>query len=100
MAGVWGRGGQLAQLGVAIHSGVSSQGLFVNVSPRMDLLRLVRSGTGRVTSLSAERRLPTAMPAVRESLIRRLAARLDFERYHLYTGHPLLRRTKRVVAYA
>jgi hypothetical protein len=40
------------------------------------------------------------MPAVRESLVRRLAARLDYPRYHLYTGHPLLRRTRRVVAYA
>jgi lipoyl(octanoyl) transferase len=99
-AGVWSRGGQLAQLGLAVRSGISSQGLFVNVNPRMDALRLIRAGTGRITSLSAERRTPTTMSSVRESLIRRLAARLDYERYHLYTGHPLLRRTRRVVAYA
>lgn len=99
-AGVWSRGGQIAQIGLAVHSGVSMQGLFVNVSPRMDFLRLVRSEQGRITSLSAERRIPTAMPAVRESLIRHLAARLNYERYHLYTGHPLLRRTRRMVAYA
>lgn len=100
LAGVWSRGGQLAQLGIAVHSGISSQGLFVNVNPRMDALRLIRSGTGRITSMAAERRTPIAMSTVRESLIRRLAARLDYERYHLYTGHPLLRRTRRVVAYA
>lgn len=99
-AGVWSRGGQLAQLGVSVRSGVTSQGLFVNVNPRMDALRLIRTESGRITSLSAERRIPTAMSTVRESLIRRLAARLEYERYHLYTGHPLLRRTRRVVAYA
>jgi lipoyl(octanoyl) transferase len=100
LAGVWSRGGQLAQLGLAVRSGISAQGLFVNVNPRMDALRLIRSGLGRVTSLAAERRAHTPMSTVRESLIRRLAARLDYERYHLYTGHPLLRRTRRVVAYA
>ncbi|MSR57059.1 MAG: lipoyl(octanoyl) transferase [Planctomycetaceae bacterium] len=99
-AGVWSRGGQLAQVGVTVRSWVSSHGLFLNVNPRMDALRLVRSVTGRLTSLAAERRTPTAMSAVRESLIRRLAARLDYDRYHLSTGHPLLRRTRRVMAYA
>jgi lipoate-protein ligase B len=100
VSGVWTRGGQLAHVGVAVRSWISSQGLFVNVNPRMDALRLIRSGTGRITSLAAERRVPTAMSTVREGMIRRLAARLDYERYHLYTGHPLLRRTRRVVAYA
>jgi lipoate-protein ligase B len=100
LAGVWSRGGQLAQIGAAVRSGVTSQGVFLNVSPRMDVLRLICSETGRCTSLAAERRLPTTMSAVRESLIRRLAARLEYESYHLYTGHPLLKRTRRVLAYA
>jgi lipoyl(octanoyl) transferase len=83
-----------------VRSSVSSHGLFVNINPRMDLMALVRSGDCEASSLSAERGRPVAMPAVRESLIRRLAVRLQYERYHLYTGHPLLRRTRRVVTYA
>ncbi len=99
-AGVFCRGGKVAQIGVAVRSWVSSHGLFLNVNPRMDAIALVRSSDCRASSLSAERGCTVAMPSVRESLIRRLAARLDYDRYHLYTGHPLLRRTKRVVAYA
>jgi lipoyl(octanoyl) transferase len=99
-AGVFCRGGKVANVGVAVRSWVSSHGLFVNINPRMDLMTLVRSGDSGASSLSAERGRPVAMPAVRESLIRRLAVRLQYERYHLYTGHPLLRRTRRVVTYA
>lgn len=90
----------MAAVGVAVRSFVSSHGLFVNVNPRMDALALVRSPEARASSLSAERGILLAMPSVRECLIRRLAVRLEYDRYHLYTGHPLLRRTKRVVAYA
>lgn len=98
--GVFARGGQVAFFGAAVRSWISSHGVFVNVNPRMDAIKLVRSGTQRVTSLAAERRTPLSMGSVRESLIRHLAARLDYPRYHLFTGHPLLRRTRRVVAYA
>lgn len=105
-AGVFCRCGKVANVGVAVRQSVSSHGLFVNVNPRMDAIALVRANDSRrskencASSLAAERGTPVAMPAVRESLIRRLAARLDYDRYHLYTGHPLLRRTRRVVAYA
>jgi len=99
-AGVFCRGGKVANVGVAVRQGVSSHGLFVNVNPWMDAIGLVRSGTGRASSLAAELAVPVSMASVRESLIRRLAARLDYDRYHIYTGHPLLRRTRRVVAYA
>ncbi len=99
-AGVFCRGGQLAHVGVAVRSWISSHGLFVNVNPQMDFLRLVRSENWRSTSLAVQRGNAVTMPAVRESLIRLLAVHLEYDRYHLYTGHPLLRRTKRVVAYA
>jgi lipoyl(octanoyl) transferase len=99
-AGVVCRGGQLAHVGVTVRSWISSQGLFVNINPNMDFLRLVRTEDWRSTSLTAQRGSTISMSAVRESLIRLLAARLEYDRYHLYTGHPLLRRTKRVVAYA
>jgi lipoate-protein ligase B len=99
-AGVFCRGGKVANIGVAVRSSVSSHGLFVNINPRTDALSLVCSGDRPASSLASEHALPVAMSAARESLIRRLAARLEFPRYHLYTGHPLLRRTHRVVAYA
>lgn len=99
-AGVFCRGGQLAHVGVAVRSWISSQGLFVNVNPQMEFLKLVRSENWRSTSLTIQRGNTLSMSAVRESLVRLLAARLQYDRYHLYTGHPLLRRTKRVVAYA
>jgi lipoyl(octanoyl) transferase len=99
-SGIFCRTGQVAQVGVAVRSWISSHGLFVNVNPRMDALRLVRSVFGRPTSLAVERGQSVTMSGVRESLIRHLAERLDYDRYHLYTGHPLLKRTKRVVAYA
>ncbi len=99
--GVWCRAGQVAQIGIAVRNGVSYHGAFVNVCPRPDLMRLTRGLAGaRLSSLAAQGLRPVSMAPVRESLVRNLAARLDYPRYHLYTGHPLLRRTKKVVAYA
>lgn len=100
--GVWGRSGQLAHLGLSVKSWVSYNGLFVNVCPAMDWMRLVRTSPqgGRLSCLAAERVRPVAMSAARESLIRNVAARCGYGRYHLYTGHPLLRRTRRVCIYA
>ena len=100
--GVWCRCGQIAQLGVAVRSWVSYHGMFVNVCPSLDLQKLVHppEAANRMTSLSAQRVRPTSLHSVRESLMRRVAERLGYTRYHVYTGHPLLRRTKRIVAYA
>ena len=65
----------------------------------MEFIRLVDHGPGRErqTSLAAQRARPTEMHAVREGLIRHLAAVLGYGRHHLYTGHPLLKRTYRKV---
>ena len=97
--GVWCRCGQFAFLGATVKSQVTHHGIFINVCPDLDVMRLVQSnGKGeRVTSLSAQQMRPMAMHTVRESMIRNLAARLGYEQYHLYTGHPQLRRTKRRV---
>jgi len=97
--GVWSRCGQLAQLGITVRSQVAFHGLFVNVCPPLDWLRLIRPGVlGKpVASLASVRQRPIAMHTVRESLIRHLAAHLGYERHHLYTGHPLLRRTRKRV---
>lgn len=91
----------MAQVGAAVRSGISYHGMFVNVSPRMDTQRWIRTPSGeRVTSMAAQRMRPTEMPVVRESLIRHLAEQLGYHRTNLYTGHPLLKRTRKVVAYA
>lgn len=99
--GVWCRCGRLAALGVTVRSGVTHHGLFVNVSPSMDLQRMVTLPSGgRASSLAAQRLRPTSMHTVRESLIRNLSSRLGYENFHVYTGHPALRRTRQVVAIA
>lgn len=97
--GVSCRLGQFAYVGAAIKSGVTYHGLFVNVSPPMDLVRLVDVGAGgeRQTSLAAQRARPTEMHSIRARLIRHLAAVLGYGRHHVYTGHPLLKRTYRRV---
>lgn len=99
--GVWGRTGQLAHFGMAVKSWVSYHGLFLNVSPSLDWMRLVSSNPeSRTSSLTVERQRAVAMSSVREGMIRRLAAGLNYQRFHLYSGHPLLHRTKKVFAYA
>lgn len=88
--------GQFAWIGVAVKSWVAYHGLFINVSPAPELSRLVRpSDIGeRVTSMASQRARITPMHVVRESLVRHLASRLGYQRYHVYTGHPLLHRTR------
>jgi lipoyl(octanoyl) transferase len=97
-AGVAGRGGQLAFVGVSVKRWVAYQGLFVNVAPLLQLQRLVIPGANglKPTSLEAICGRRMTMPAVRESLIRNLARRLGYAEYQIFTGHPLLKRTRRV----
>lgn len=91
--------GQLATVGVAVRSWVTTHGLTLNVSPDLSLLRTTRPNSRglRPTSLQAARQRLTAIPKVRESLIRNLTERLGYEQSHLYTGIPGLKRTKRRV---
>ena len=92
--GVFSRTGQFACFGATIRSWVSYHGLFVNVAPMMDLMRMVDRSC-RWTSLAAERQRPTTMHQVREGIIRHLSRQFGYARTHVYTGHPLLHRTKR-----
>jgi lipoyl(octanoyl) transferase len=77
---------------------VAYQGMFVNVHPLLKTQRLVITGTNghKPSSLEAVRGRVTAMSTVRESLIRNLTRRLGYGEYQIYTGHPLLKRTRRV----
>ncbi len=93
--GVWGRTGQLAALGIAVRHWITYYGAYLNVCPPMGLFRLVRSDPLRQVPMSclvAERCGPVRMAGVRSALVCRLAERFNCDRYHLYTGHPLLRR--------
>jgi lipoate-protein ligase B len=97
-AGVAGRGGQFAFVGAAVKRWVAYQGLFLNVDPLLRTQRLVAPGPNRqrITSLEAVRGRVTPMSTVRESLIRNLTGRLGYTEYQIFTGHPLLKRTRRV----
>ena len=96
--GVWGRTGQLAALGVSVRGWVAYHGAYLNVCPAMGLFRLVDTdpddGT-RMSCLVAERRSAARMTTVRAALVRCLVEAFGCERYHLYTGHPLLRGSSR-----
>lgn len=97
------RCGQFGFIGAGVRDGVTHGGMYVNVSVPPEALDLVRwtSGDQRATSLSAQRGRPTGIATVRASLVRHLAESLGYESYHLYTGHPLLRRsTRKVYVYA
>jgi lipoyl(octanoyl) transferase len=95
--GIWGRTGQLASLGIAVRDWVAWHGAFLNVSPSLGLFRLVETdpiGHTQMSSLVAQRCGPVRMPTVRAVLIRRLTEALGFDRYHMYTGHPWLAKTR------
>jgi lipoyl(octanoyl) transferase len=96
--GVAGRGGVFTFVGAAVKRWVAYQGMFINVNPLMQTQRLVSIGASglRPTSLEALRGRAISMATVRESLIRNLARRLGYTQYQVFTGHPLLVRTRRV----
>jgi lipoyl(octanoyl) transferase len=93
------RCGQFSWVGASVRDGVSHDGLFLNVSPVMDTVRLVRSTIDRtkIASLSMQRMEPVPMHKVREALMRHLSDQFGYHETHPYTGHPLLKRTRRKV---
>jgi lipoyl(octanoyl) transferase len=98
--GVFCKLGQLANVGIAVRSGVSCFGLTLNVRPDLSLVRITRPNMLglKPTSLEAVRQRLIPIPKVRESLIRHLAERLEFDNIHLFTGVPGLVRTVRRTA--
>lgn len=93
--GIWGRTGQLAAFGITVRSWVAYHGAFINVAPSMGLFQLVDTDPQTATRMSclvAEGQKPVRMTSVRAELVPRLADALGCDRYHLHTGHPLLRR--------
>ncbi|MEM9703363.1 MAG: hypothetical protein AAF907_13060, partial [Planctomycetota bacterium] len=95
-AAIVARTGVVAEVGAAVRNGFSRWGLFVSVAPAMEFPRLaVRPDGAAVSSLSAARHNPVSMPAVRSTLIDRIAEGLGYSTVHTFTGHPVLRRTMR-----
>ncbi|MCX7387229.1 MAG: hypothetical protein NTX48_11240 [Planctomycetales bacterium] len=96
---VFGRHGVVAELGIHVADGVTSFGIFLNVSCRLDEARGIGRGLlgQRISSLNAERVRPTQMPQVRSALIQYLCTHLGYPDYHLHTGHPFLKRTRTLI---
>ncbi len=96
---VSGRHGVVAELGIHVDEGVTSFGVFLNVSCGSEDARQIGRGLlgQRVSSLNAERVRPTQMPQVRAALIQHLCEQLGYPDYHLHTGHPFLKRTRTVI---
>lgn len=96
---VLGRHGVVAEVGIHVDRGISSFGVFLNVSPRLDEARLIGRGLleQRVSSLNAERVRPTPMPRIRAALASHLCEQLGYPDYHLHTSHPFLTRTRTLI---
>jgi lipoyl(octanoyl) transferase len=91
--GLWGRTGQLAAVAVAVKWSTAYFGAWINVSNPLDWFRWVRSDPyhgSPMSSLDAERRQAIRMTQLRAALVGHLAAVLGCQRYHVYTGHPLV----------
>ncbi len=104
--GIWGRSGQLVALGAAVKSWTTYHGAFINVAPHLKPWRGLTTdplqGT-RMSSLLVERQQRAVkITTIRSAIIQHLAEAFGCQRYHLYTGHPLLRMTptegKRTIA--
>lgn len=97
--GVWSRCGKFAHIAVAVKHWVAYYGLYLDVCTAPALLEMVRNPgqRSRLTSMATERVQVVSMHRVREAVIRRLSDRLGYNQFHLYTGHPLLQRTRRQV---
>lgn len=95
LCGASGRCGQFAFTGATVRNGISLYGGCLNVSVPRDVLLMANWGPGvRPSTISTERMRPTAMPSVREGWVRQLAAHTGYDRFHLSTGHPRLKRTE------
>jgi lipoyl(octanoyl) transferase len=92
--GIWGRSGQLATVGVAVRNWITYYGAYLNVDPPLGLFRVVQSDPinhSPMSSMVAERRTPIKMTTVRAALVNHLTEAFGCDRYHLFTGHPLLK---------
>ncbi len=97
--GIYARHGLVCELGIQVDRGVTGFGICLNVSCRLDEARSLGRGLmgQRITSLNAERVRPSLMAQVRSSLIQHLCEQIGYPEYHIHTGHPFLKRTRKLV---
>jgi lipoyl(octanoyl) transferase len=91
--GIWGRTGQLVHFGVAVKNWTTYFGAYINVDPAMQRFRSIEAdpeGGTPASSLSVERQKPVKIATVRATIVNHLADAFGCQRYHLYTGHPLV----------
>jgi lipoyl(octanoyl) transferase len=97
LPGVFSGPARIATVGVAVTRWIAYHGLTLNVGPYLGFCAVLEEpGIGqaplRYTSMEARRQRYTAMPKVREALVRHLEELFGLERHHVYTRHPLVRR--------
>ncbi|MCH2200440.1 MAG: hypothetical protein MK102_00610 [Fuerstiella sp.] len=97
--GVFGRHGLVCEIGIHVDRGVTSFGAFLNVCCRLDEARTLGRGllNQKISSLDAERVRPSIMTQVRGSLVQNLCEQIGYPEYHIHTGHPFLKRTRKLV---
>jgi lipoyl(octanoyl) transferase len=105
LGGIFSGTSRIATIGIAVNRWIAYHGLTLNVGPYLELFDLLEEpGIGssplRQTSMESRRQRATPMSKVRESMIRKLEAAFGFERHHLYTQHPQIRRKVLTHAYA
>jgi lipoyl(octanoyl) transferase len=88
--GVRARRRRLASVGVAVRSGVTTFGLYVNATPDLEEYRTVECDGDPLpmTSLLRESPTPVRVQAVRQRLIDLVAARFGFDRVSIFHQHP------------
>lgn len=92
--GLWSHRGQVAAVAAAVKNWVGYYGAYINVSPALYPFRWIESDPVELTpmtSLAADCRRAVRMSGVREAVVRRLSEAFECDRYHVYSGHPLLR---------
>ena len=82
-------------MGVAVTRWIAYHGLTLNVGPYLEMFDVLDEPAAgpaplRYTSMEARRQRHTAMPKVREALVRRLEEVFGVERHHVYTRHPMI----------
>ena len=85
----------------ASRDGISHHGAVLNVNPAMADFEFIdvvdpndvpAKQKTIMSSLFAEHRQPVKMTGIRSALIQFLAQAFEVENYHLYTGHPWLKK--------
>jgi lipoyl(octanoyl) transferase len=101
--GIWSRLGAVAIYCNRESDELTYHGLYLNVHPLQGLPNQVQflppsdvpdGQIARMSSLLAEQRQPVRMTQVRAELLPAIAQALGCERYHIFTGHPLLSRVR------